>query len=136
MAPGTVAHLKVLSNGKEQGVDVTLGELPEKANQARPANPGESSLMRGVQVDTLTPNVARQLGVEPETKGVVVTDVAQDSPAADAGLQRGDVIEQINRQNVASVSDYNRLVTEAGKQPLVLLVNRGGNTAFVVVQPE
>ena len=136
MAPGTVARLKVLSNGKEREVDVTLGELPEKANQASPLNPGESSLMRGVQVDTLTPNVARQIGVQPGTKGVVVTDVAQDSPAADAGLQRGDVIEQINRQNVASVSDYNRLVTEAGKQPLVLLVNRGGNTAFVVVQPE
>jgi serine protease Do len=136
MAPGTVAHLKVLSSGKEHEVDVTLGELPEKETQAGPASPGEMSLMRGVQVDALTPGVARQLGVGPETKGVVVTDVAQDSPAADAGLQRGDVIEQINRQNVANVSDYNRLVTEAGKQPLVLLVNRGGNTSFLVVQPE
>jgi serine protease Do len=136
MAPGTVAHLKVLRSGQEREVAVTLGELPEKANQAGPAAPGESSLMRGVQVDTLTPSIARDLGVSPGTKGVVVTSVASDSPAADAGLQRGDVIEQINRQDVASVSDYNRLVTEAGKQTIVLLVNRAGETSFIVVQAE
>ena len=47
-----------------------------------------------------------------------------------------DVIEQINRKPVNSVGDYQRLVSEAGKQTLVLLVNRGGSTAFVVVQPE
>jgi Do/DeqQ family serine protease len=136
MAPGTVAHLKVLRNTQERDVAVTLGELPEKANQASPTSPGESSLMRGVQVDTLTPGIARDLGVDPGTKGVVVTSVASDSPAADAGLQRGDVIEQINRQDVINVSDYNRLVTEAGKQTIVLLVNRGGQTSFIVVQPE
>jgi serine protease Do len=68
-------------------------------------------------------------------KGVVVTNVSDDSPAADAGLQRGDVIEQINRQPVNSVADYRRLVSEAGKQSIVLLINRGGNTTFLVVQP-
>jgi serine protease Do len=92
--------------------------------------------MKGVQVDELTPDIRDQLGLKPDTKGVVVTSVPDGSPAADAGLQRGDVIEQINRQSVNSVSDYQRLITQAGKQTLVLLVNRRGNTQFVVVQPE
>jgi serine protease Do len=80
--------------------------------------------------------VARELGVSPGTKGVVVTDVAPDSPSADAGLQRGDVIEQVNRHPVANVAEFNRAVREAGKQTIVLLVNRGGQTSFVVVQPD
>jgi serine protease Do len=66
----------------------------------------------------------------------VVADVLAGSPAQDAGLQRGDVIEQINRQPVNSVSDYRRLIAQFGKQTLVLLVNQGGNTTFMVVQPE
>jgi S1-C subfamily serine protease len=51
-----------------------------------------------------------------------------------AGLQRGDVIEQVNRHPVDSVSQYEREVRTAGSQGIVLLVNRGGTTAFVVVQ--
>jgi len=75
--------------------------------------------MRSVQVDDLTPDIRDQLGLKPDVKGVVVTDVANGSPASDASLQRGDVIEQVNRQNINSVSDYHRLISEAGKQTLV-----------------
>jgi serine protease Do len=92
--------------------------------------------MRGVQVDDLTPDLRQQLGLKPDVQGVAVTDVPDTSPAADAGLQRGDVIQQVNRKPVDSVNDYQRLIAEAGKQTIVLLVNRGGNTRFLVVQPE
>jgi serine protease Do len=136
MAPGTVVHLKVLRNGKERDVSVTLGELPEKANQAGPGGQSENGAMQGVQVENLTPSIARELGVGSGTKGVVVTDVAEDTPAADAGLQRGDVIQEVNRQPVTNVTEFNRAVSQAGSQTVVLLVNRGGQTSFVVVQPE
>ncbi len=92
--------------------------------------------MQGVQVEGLTPEIVRQLGLRPETKGVVVTDVAAGSPAMEAGLERGDVIEQVNRQDVTTPEQYQRAVRAAGNQPIVLLVNRGGSTAFVVVQPQ
>lgn len=69
-------------------------------------------------------------------KGVVVTNVPDDSFAADASLQRVDVIGQINRQPVNSVADYKRLIGQAGKQILVLLVNCRGNKTFLVVRPE
>jgi len=67
---------------------------------------------------------------------VVVTDVSAGTPAADAGLQRDDVIEEINHHPVMNVADYERIVRQAGKQEVVLLVNRGGETSFVVVEPE
>lgn len=136
MAPGTEVRLKVNRGGKERDVTVKLAEAPGKTAANGPAGSAQSSPMRGVQVDDLTPDIRQQLGLSSDVKGVVVTSLPDASPAADAGLQRGDVIEQINRKPVNSVGDYQRLVSEAGKQTLVVLVNRGGSTAFVVVQPE
>jgi serine protease Do len=135
MVPGTTVHLKVIRNGQPRDVALTLGEAPAGKGAAATENAEENSAMRGVQVEDLTPGVRRELGLGSDLKGVVVTQVSDGSPAQDAGLQRGDVIQQVNRQPVDSVSEYERLVREAGKQPIVLLVNRGGNTTFVVVEP-
>ncbi|MFY9911457.1 MAG: DegQ family serine endoprotease [Candidatus Sulfotelmatobacter sp.] len=137
MTPGTTVHLKVDRNGESRDFSFALGEAPTgKTAATNPAGTPENSPMRGVQVDELTNDIRQQLGLKPSVKGVVVTNVADDSPAADAGLQRGDVIEQINRQPVNSVAEYQHLISEAGKQSTVLLINRGGNTTFLVVQPE
>jgi serine protease Do len=137
MAPGTSVHLKVLRNGETRDVTLTLGEAPSGKGQGSNAEgPAENSPMNGVQVDELTNDIRQQLGLNPDVKGVVVTDVPDGSPASDAGLQRGDVIEQVNRHPVNSVAEYQRLIGEAGAQAVVLLINRGGNTTFVVVQPE
>jgi serine protease Do len=137
MTPGTAVHLQVDRGGSMRDVTLTLGEAPAgKAAGNAAGGAAENSPMRGVQVDELTSDIRQQLGLKPDVKGVVVTEVPDGSPAADAGLQRGDVIEQINRKPVDSLADYQRLIADAGKQTLVLLVNHGGNTAFIVVQPE
>lgn len=136
MTPGTVAHLKILRNGEERDVSVTLGELPGKTGQSGPSSLSDNTLMDGVEVDNLTPSAAQDLGVQPTTKGVVVTNVALGTPASDAGLQRNDVIEEINRHPVPSVTEYERVLRQAGRHTLVLLVNRGGQTSFVVVERE
>ncbi len=135
MTPGTTVHLKILRNGESKEVTLTLGEAPAGKGSGSPAGTAENSPMRGVQVDELTASTRQQLGLGSDVKGVVVTDVPDASPAAEAGLQRGDVIEQVNRQPVNSVADYQRLIRQAGKEPLVLLINRGGSTTFMVVQP-
>jgi len=137
IAPGTTVHLKLLRNGEPRDVAVTLGQLPEKANEG-PLSGGESegTPMKGVQVEELTSQLRRELDMSPNIHGVVVTDVSPDSPAADAGLRRGDVIEEVNRQPVDSVSEYRGALRRAGNQSLVLLVSRNGNTTFIVVEPE
>jgi serine protease Do len=135
-APGTTVHLKVLRNGDPREVAVTLGELPEKAAEEPVGSENENTSMKGVQVDEVTSQLRRELDLSPRVKGVVVTDVAPDSQAAAAGLRRGDVIEEVNREPVESVSEYRRAVRRAGNQSLVLLVNRNGNTTFIVVESE
>lgn len=137
MAPGTNVQLKVLRNGETRDVTLTLGETPAgKAPGSKTEGAADNSPMKGVQVDELTSDIRQQLGLGPDVKGVVVTDVPEGSPASEADLQRGDVIEQVNRHPVNSVSEYQRLIREAGAQAVVLLIDRGGNTTFVVVQPE
>ncbi len=135
MTPGTTVHLRVLRNGETREITLTLGEAPAGKGANATENAEENSPMRGVQVEELNDSVRRELGLGSDVKGVVVTDVPDGSPAQDAGLQRGDVIEQVNRQTVNSVSDYRRLIEQAGKQAVVLLVDRGGATTFVVIQP-
>ena len=137
MTPGTTVHLAVNRNGESRDISLTLGEAPEAKGAGNTSGGSiENSPMRGVQVDELNGDIRQQLGLNSNVKGVVVTDVPDGSPASDAGLQRGDVIQQINREPVTSVADYQRLIGQAGKQTLVLLINRGGATTFLVVQPE
>jgi len=64
-----------------------------------------SGALAGVQVEELAPQIARELKLPMRTGGVVITDVATTRPAADAGLQRGEVIQEVNRKVVTSVAE-------------------------------
>lgn len=91
--------------------------------------------MEGVQVGVLTPEIAQQLNLPTSMHGVVITRVDPDSPSADDGLQRGDVIQEIDHAPVINVSQFRAAVRKAGDRPVLLLVNRRGNTTYVVVSP-
>jgi serine protease Do len=85
-------------------------------------------------VENLTPETAQELKLPATTKGVVVNQVNPASRAAEAGLQPGDVIQQVNHQSVASVNEYNRALNASKKdQPVLLLVGRNGNSLFLAV---
>jgi serine protease Do len=66
--------------------------------------------------------------------GVVVTDVDESSVAAEAGLQRGDIIEQVNRQPVKSASEFDRMVRAGKGGTTLLLVNRNGVRNYVAIE--
>ena len=68
-------------------------------------------------------------------RGVVVTQVDPDSAAAEAGLERGDVIEEVNRKHVASVDEFQNPLREASGRGVLLLVSRGGATSYVAISP-
>jgi serine protease Do len=84
-------------------------------------------------VEPLTPNLAAQLGLSRVTNGVVIDSVDPEGPAADAGLEQGDVIQEVNRQPVRSSSELNNALGKSGDRPPLLLVNRGGQRSFVAV---
>jgi serine protease Do len=133
-APGTTVRLAVLREGDERQIPVTLGESPDE-NARIVTDKRGSSALNGLAVDELTPAVARQLNLAPGTTGVVVVNVESGSAAADAGLRRGDVIEEVARTAVTDVTEFRAAVRKAGKGPLLLLVQRGGNPFYVVVEP-
>jgi len=133
--PKSTVQLKVFRNGKEMTLPVTLGELPEEQNRSGFSREDRGSVLDGVQVDELTPQVARQLGLPRDTFGVVITDVRPGSPAAEAGLRRGDVVQEVNRRRVTNVTSFERAVREGEGNSVLLLVNRGGNTMFIVIEP-
>ena len=130
MAPGTTANLKVWRNGSEHDIAVKLGELPAENERASAAPENPQGALEGVTVENVDAQTAQQLGLPDRTKGVVVTDINPSSPVADSGLQRGDVIQEVNHQSVTDVADFERAMQRAGKNPL-LLVNRQGHTLFI-----
>jgi len=130
MAPGTTANLKVWRNGSERDMAIKLGEMPTENERASAAPENPQGALEGVQVENVDAQTAQQLGLPDHTKGVVVTEIDPSSPVADSGLQRGDVIQEVNHQSVNNVNDFDRAVEKAGKNPL-LLVNRQGHTLFI-----
>jgi len=77
---------------------------------------------------------AQQLKLPATTKGVVVDGVSPASRAADAGLQSGDVIQEVNHQPVKTVKDFSQAVSASKKDaPVLLLVDRDGSTMFLAV---
>lgn len=135
MAPGSVAHLQVFRNGHTQEMDVKVGTYPQSGVMGAPVE-GMGSALQGLQVQNLTSALAQQMGLPPGSTGVVVTEVDPSSSAAAAGVQRGDVIEEVDHQPIHNVQEYNKAIQGRADQPVLLLLSRGGQTSYVVVAPQ
>jgi serine protease Do len=133
MSPGTQVKLDIWRDGKVQPFTVTLGELP-KDKETTESSDDSSGEIQGIDVQDLTPEISQQLNLPSGTHGVVVTSVDPASAAAAAGINRGDLIQEINHKPVTSASQYKQLMSGASGQPILLLINRGGITSFVVVE--
>ena len=118
--------------------DVAASKVNDGGPGAAPGTTnGVSTAIPGLKTKNLSPEVARQLGVK-STRGVVITAVADGSPADDAGLKVGDVIEQVGQTPVSSVADMDAQVKQLlGRQTddkkVALYINRGGERSFYVV---
>ncbi|MBS0184641.1 MAG: Do family serine endopeptidase [Nitrospira sp.] len=143
---GKDAQVKVLREGKEQLIVVKVAERPSdemlaKKEPAPPKEPGETmklpdNVLASLRVQTLDNALMSQLNISAKTAGVVITSVDPGGPAEAAGLQRGDVIQEINHESIKSLSDYQKAAEKIKKDELaVLLVNRQGNSLFVAINP-
>src|SRR5579884_834409 len=131
---GTVP-LEILRDGKKMTLDVKIGELKE--TKLASAKSEESNNNWGLQVQALTPEIAQQLNLK-LSKGVVVRGVTPDTPGADAGIQPGDVVLEVNHRKIGSVDDFlsEAKSAKSSKKPTLLLVQRGDATLYTVIKPE
>jgi serine protease Do len=126
--------VEVVRNGKHMTLEVTIGERKEpQVASAKSEEPGGNW---GMQVGDITPEIAQQFHLE-NTKGVVIQKVAPDSPSAEAGLQPGDVVLEVNHDKIGALADFVAKAKQAQseKKPALLLVQRGGATLYTVVKP-
>lgn len=132
-SPGTTVRLKILREGQEREVAVTLGTFPESEAESAEREEGRPQL--GMTLQNLTPDLARRLELDRTAKGVVVTDLEAGEPAEDAGLERGDVIVSVNGQRVETVADFEREIAKAKPDGVARLrVRRGNNHTFLALR--
>jgi serine protease Do len=144
---GRTAKVKVVRDGKEQTMIVKIAERPPDEVLARrePAPPAApevtvkppDNVLASLRVQALDPSTMSQLNIPAKTTGVVVNHVEAGSAAEAAGLQRGDVIQEVNREIVKSLDDYQKISAKIKKDEMVvLLLSRQGNNLFVAVNPK
>lgn len=128
--PGTTARLSVLRDKKPLDINITIGELPKELAKASRGGSGKGEhALAGITVENL-----RQSARSKASSGVVVTEIEPDSSAERAGLQKGDIILEVNRKPVKDVRDFERLTSQLTPQSAVLiLLNRGTSTLFLSI---
>jgi serine protease Do len=130
---GKSVNIKLWRNEKTFDRQAKVGEMEETVEINK--TPAHSKTL-GISVQNLTPDMARRLRLKAET-GVVVTRVEPGSPAAEAGIQTGDIIREINRKPVKNVDELVRKLESAKDQNnILLLVQRGQNNMFAAVTPK
>jgi serine protease Do len=144
--PGSTVTLDVIRDSKPMTVKVTLGQRPggiewdkskDQGDNGAPDDDNASSgsaSARGISVETLTPELAQQIGAPAGLHGVVVANLDASSPAAD-NLARGLIITAIDRKPVNNVQDFKRLMAAAQGKPALITFSANGRTGFTVVQP-
>ncbi|MEJ7617075.1 MAG: DegQ family serine endoprotease [Pyrinomonadaceae bacterium] len=140
-APGTEITLSVLRDGRDQQLKARLTERTEEvardgaSPEGEPGKSGESAGRLGLSVEPLTPEVATRLNLKAGTQGVVVSDLDETGPAAEAGIRDGDVIERVNNKPVLSIADLRTAVQASGTRPVLMLVSRRNASLFLTVRP-
>ncbi len=142
---GKQKEIKVLREGKETTLTLVLGERPSDQVLAKATPPGEKppavakldNVLSGLTVEAISAANRNQFGIPEDAKGVVVTKVESGSAVEAAGIQAGDLLQEVSRTAVKSLEDYQQIASKIAKDELVvLLVSRRGNNLFVAVNPK
>ncbi len=127
---GETVNVALFRNGKKKNVSITVAKLEE---DEATAETGQESVL-GLTVQQLTPELAQSLKIK-DKEGIIVANVEPGSAAEDAGLRPGDLILEVNRQEVKNMEEYNKALANLDKkESILLLVKRDTHTRFVVLE--
>ena len=136
IAPGEKVPVEIVRDGSHKTVEVKVKELPEDEQMAKNStgdSPQDTGTLQGVGVGDMNAQARQQFNIPDNVKGAVVTEVAPDSAAAQAGLKAGDVIMEINHHAVASADDAVKLTERTNNKVTLLRVWSGDGSHYMVV---
>ena len=129
--PGTKVDLELIRDGKTKKIKVKLGEFSKDGKSS--GSFGEDKYF-GMTLQNITPELAKHFNTS-QTKGVLVTDVENESNASEAGIKRGDVIIEADKQEIENISSFRKIIKSAKKKStILLLINREDHILFVAVE--
>ena len=136
---GSTIKLKILREGKKVSLNADIVEYPQDIAKISMPEKEESltaeNELAGLSVTDLSKDISKQLGLQSNEKGVVVVKVDPYSAAEQAGLQKGDLIKEINKKKITSVKDYNDIIRDIREGDTALLfINRSGSKFFVTLK--
>jgi serine protease Do len=125
---GEAIKVKIIREGQEKIIPITIAERTEKSELASARQSGEAF---GMAVQEITPEIAQHLGLSIK-KGIIVVDVQEGSVAEEVGIQPQDIILQVNKVKITTLKEYQKEIAKTGeKGGILLLIKRGKATFFV-----
>jgi serine protease Do len=134
--PGQSVPAKVMRDGKEQTISVTIETLKRDKNGSVVGSADGAEGGLGLSLAPLDKNTRQQLGLSASSSGAVVAGVKPDSPAEQHGIQTGDLIVRIDStavENPGDAAEAVRKATKAGKKTVLVTIRRDGNTALIPI---
>jgi serine protease Do len=129
--PGQEIEMKIIRENKPITKNVTVSELPTDAQ--KPAKGEYGNLLNGVSVQELTPEFIERFDIPKKLKGVIVAEVAEDSPAFGI-IKPGDIIQEINKQSIAGLKDYENIVGKIKPgEDVMLFIRRGQASKYITL---
>ncbi len=132
-------RLKIMRQGKEMHISVAVSELPSESAQATPSSSNDilntdSNALAGITVMDINAAIAKQLKIQADEKGVVIVNIQPGSLAQEKRLRKGDLIQELNRQQINNLNDFNRATVHLKHDSSVLLfINRGGKKFYITL---
>ncbi len=137
---GSEVVVTIVREGRSNKLRITIDELPKEFSEVSSAPPDERpddvKALAGITVTELTGAIAKQLGISQSERGVVVLNVEPGSAAQEAGIKKGDVIQEIDRERILGIDDWKKIVSEIEPDEMVVMfINRGGRKFYVALKP-
>ena len=132
LTPGDVAKIAVIRDGEKRDIEIKEGKLPGPKQLAKALRPALQKKL-GIEGQNLTPEIRKQIGAKAK-KGVVISNVLPGTPAAAAGLRRGDIIVEANRKAVADTEALRAALKKGENKGNLLVIERRGSTLYVALE--
>jgi len=131
--PDTAVVINIIRDAKPETVRVIISETPE---ETQTLSKSFDNQLKGVYVQTLTPELSKSMGIPKQMQGVVITDIEEGSPA-EGILGRDDVLMEINKNKIIDTKGYEAVVSKIGpNQNILLLIYRKGSTLYITLSAQ